>query len=67
MKKFDLNMVNPVLRDITIIKMYNNKLIKDFLINLQEKIKKMENISKSIQSFTKESSCSRDITNSFNK
>ena len=63
MKKFDLNMVNPVLRDIIIIKMYNNKLIKDFLINLQEKIKKMENISKSIQSFTKESSCSRDITN----
>jgi hypothetical protein len=63
MKKFDLNMVNPILRDITIIKMYNNKLIKDFLINLQEKIKKMENLSKTIQSFTKESSCSRDITN----
>ena len=63
MKKFDLNMTNPILRDMLLIKMHNNEIIKDFLIKLQEKIKKMENLSKTIQSFTKESSCSRDITN----
>ena len=63
MKKFDLNMVNPILRDMIIIKMSNNEIIKDFLVKLQDKIKKMENLSKTIQSFTKESSCSRDISN----
>ena len=63
MKKLDLNMVNPILRDMCIIKMYDNEIIKDFLVKLQEKIKKMENLSKTIQSFTKESSCSHDIAN----
>ena len=43
--------------------MSNNEIIKDFLVKLQDKIKKMENLSKTIQSFTKESSCSRDISN----
>ena len=63
MKKLDLNMVNPILRDMSIIKMYNNEIIKDFLVKLQDKIKKMEKLSKTIQSFIKESSCSRDISN----
>jgi hypothetical protein len=63
MKKLDLNMVNPILRDISIIKMYDNEIIKDFLVKLQDKIKKMENLSKTIQSFSKESSCSRDLAN----
>jgi hypothetical protein len=63
MKKLDLNMVNPILRDMSIIKMYDNEIIKDFLVKLQDKIKKMENLSKTIQSFTKESSCSRDLAN----
>ena len=63
MKKLDLNMTNPVLRDLVIIKMNDNKLIKDFLPNLQKKIKKIEKLAKSISSFTKESSCSGDITN----
>ena len=40
MKKLDLNMINPVLRDLVIIKMNDNKLIKEFLPNLHKKIKK---------------------------
>ena len=63
MKKLDLNMINPVLRDLVIIKMNDNKLIKEFLPNLHKKIKKIEKLSKSISSYTKESSCSRDIAN----
>ena len=63
MKKLDLNMINPVLRDLVIIKMNDNKLIKDFLPNLHKKIKKLEKLAKSIAAYTKESSCSRDITN----
>jgi hypothetical protein len=63
MKKFDLNFVNPVLREYNIIKMNNNKIINDFLPLLQKDIKKMEKLSLAIRSFTKESCCSEDISN----
>ena len=63
MKKLDLNMTNPVLRDLIIIKINGNKLITDFLPKLQKNIKKVEKLSKIINSFTKESSCSGDISN----
>ena len=62
MKKFDLNFINPVLRDLNIINMNNNKIIKEFLSTLQSNIKKMEKLCNSISSFTKESSCSKDLT-----
>ena len=63
MKKLDLNMTNPILRDLIIIKINGNKLITDFLPKLQKNIKKVEKLSKIINSFTKESSCSGDISN----
>jgi len=63
MKKFDLNFVNPVLREFNIVKMNNNKIINDFLPLLQKNIKKMEKLSLAIRSFTKESCCSEDISN----
>ena len=53
MKKLDLNMTNPVLRDLIIIKINGNKLITDFLTKLQKNIKKVEKLSKIINSFTK--------------
>ena len=62
MKKFDLNFVNPVLRDLTLIKMNNNKIIQEFLPTLINNLKKMEKLAQTISSFTKESSCSKDIT-----
>ena len=62
MKKLDLNFINPVLKELNLIKINNNKIITDFLSSLQNNIKKMEKISSIIRSFTKESSCSKDIT-----
>ena len=63
MNKCDLNFVNPVLKDVEIIKINNNKIIKEFLINLQKYIKKVETILINIQSFAKTSSCSGDYNN----
>ena len=63
MNKCDLNFVNPVLKDVEIVKINNNKIIKDFLINLQKYIKKVENILINIQSFIKNASCSGDYKN----
>ena len=63
MTKCDLNFVNPVLSDIELIKMNNNKLIKDFLINMQKNIKKVEIIVKKIQSHTENFICSGDYPN----
>ena len=63
MNKCDLNFVNPVLKDVEIIKINNNKIIKEFLINLQKYIKKVETILINIQSFTKTPSCSGDYNN----
>ena len=63
MAKCDINFVNPVLKDINILKIHNNELIKEFLINLQNKIIKMEKISRIIQSFIQNSSCSGDYSN----
>ena len=60
MNKCDLNFVNPILKDVIIVKMNNNQLIKDFLVGLQKNIKKMEKLVKTIQSFNKNSSCSGD-------
>ena len=63
MNKCDLNFVNPVLKDVEIVKINNNKIIKDFLINLQKYIKKVENILINIQSFIKNASCSGNYKN----
>ena len=63
MNKCDLNFVNPVLKDIEIIKMNNNKIIKDFLVSLQKNIKKVEKIVHNIHKFTEKFSCSGDYNN----
>ena len=63
MNKCDLNFVNPVLKDIEIVKMNNNKIIKDFLISLQKKIKKVETIVNNIHKFTENYSYSGDYNN----
>ena len=63
MNKCDLNFVNPVLKDIEIVKMNNNKIIKDFLINLQKNIKKIETIVNNIHKFTENYSCSGGYNN----
>ena len=67
MKKFDLNFINPLLKEFNIIKMYNNEKIVEFLISLQNNIRKMEKLSKIVRAFTKNSSCSSDITNFIQK
>ena len=66
-KKFDLNFVNPLLKDITIVKLNNNKIIIDFLNSLQKYIKKIEKLSKSIHSYTKGISPSDDISDFIQK
>ncbi len=63
MNKCDLNFVNPVLKDIEIEKMNNNQIIKDFLVNLQKNIKKVEKIVHDIHKFAENSSCSGDYNN----
>ena len=63
MIKCDINFVNPVLKDLNLIKMKDNELIKEFIINLQSKISKMEKISRLIQPFIQNSSCSGDYIN----
>ena len=60
MNKCDLNFVNPVLDDVEIVDMYNNKLIKNFLVNLQKNIKKIEKLLITIQSYTKSPSSNLD-------
>ena len=61
MNKCDLNFVNPFLNDIEIISIKHNKLkIKDFLINLQKNIKRVEKLLITIQSYTKSPSCLGD-------
>ena len=54
-KKLNLNLVNPLLKDTTIIDMNNNKLIKPFLINIHDYIKKLEKISSKMHSYSKNS------------
>ena len=61
--KCDLNFVNPVLKDVRIINMNNNKLIKDFLINLQKNIKKVQKLLIIVQSYAKFSSSSGNYNN----
>ena len=53
--KFNLNMVNPLLKDTKIIDMNNNKLVKNFLSKLNVNIKKLEKISSKIHSKSKNS------------
>ena len=60
MNKCDLNFVNPVLDDVEIVDMYNNKLIKNFLVNLQKNIKKIGKLLITIQSYTKSPSSNLD-------
>ena len=61
MNKCDLNFVNPYIKDIEILNLEDNKLrIKDFLINLQKNIKKIEKLLIKIQSYNKSSSCLGD-------
>ena len=61
MNKCDLNFVNPYINDIEILNLEDNKLrIKDFLINLQKNIKKIEKLLIKIQSYNKSSSCLGD-------
>ena len=60
MNKCDLNFVNPILKDVELIKMQNNEIIKKFVINLQKYIKNMETIVWKIQSNIDNSICSKD-------
>ena len=53
--KLNLNMVNPLLKDTTIIDMNNNKLIKPFLTNIQSYIKKLEILSSKMHAYSKNS------------
>jgi hypothetical protein len=53
--KFNLNLVNPLLNDITIINMTHNKLIKEFLLSLKKYISKLEKLSSKIHRHTKDS------------
>ena len=53
--KINLNLVNPLLKDIKIIDMNNNKIINDFLVKLKQYIKQLEKISAKIHSFLKNS------------
>ena len=53
--KFDLNFVNPLLRDTKIINMINNKTILNFLSYLKKYIPKIEKISSKIHSHLKNS------------
>ena len=62
MNKCDINFVNPVLKDLNLIKTGNNELIKNFCTNFESKINKMEQICKSIQPFIQNSSCSGDYS-----
>ena len=54
-KKFNLNFVNPLLKDTRIIDMNNNKIITDFINELKKYIKKIEKISSKIHSHSKNS------------
>ena len=54
-KKLNLNMVNPLLRDTIIINMNNNKLITDFLSKFPNNMEKLEKISIKIHSRSKNS------------
>ena len=54
-KKFNLNMVNPLLKDTLIINMNNNKLISNFVSNLKNNIKKLEKLYSKIHSYSKNS------------
>ena len=53
--KFNLNLVNPLLKDTTIIHMTHNKLIKEFLTSLKKYISKLEKLSSRIHRHTKDS------------
>jgi hypothetical protein len=53
--KFNLNLVNPLLKDTTIIHMTNNKLIKEFLPTLKKYIQKLEKLSSKIHHNIKDS------------
>ena len=53
--KFNLNLVNPLLKDTTIIHMTHNKLIKEFLPTLKKYIQKLEKLSSKIHHNIKDS------------
>ena len=53
--KFNLNLLNPLLKDTIIIHMTNNKLIKEFLPTLKKYIQKLEKLSSKIHRNTKDS------------
>ena len=53
--KFNLNLLNPLLKDTIIIHMTNNKLIKEFLPTLKKYIQKLEKLSSKIHHNTKDS------------
>ena len=67
MKKFDLNLVNPVLKDLVIINMNNNNIISNYLSTINKKIKQLEKLSKIIYTFTQGIANSNDITNFIKK
>ena len=60
--KFNLNMVNPLLKDTKIIDMNNNKLIEKFITKLNKSIKKLEKISSKIHSGSKNSIINDNLT-----
>jgi hypothetical protein len=47
-KKFSLNFKNPLLSDVKIIDMLNNKLIKEFVSNLKQNDKKLDDLLKKV-------------------
>ena len=51
--KLSLNLNNPLLTDIKIFNMRNNKLIQDFVYDLKNTIKSLEETSKKIKSYSK--------------
>ena len=53
--KFNLNLLNPLLKDTIIIHMTNNKLIKEFLPTLKKYIQKLEKLSSKIHHNIKDS------------
>ena len=53
--KFNLNFVNPLLKDTKIINMENNKIIINFIKYIQKGIKKLEKVSSRIHSHSKNS------------
>jgi len=51
--RFNLNFANPILKNIKIINLSNNKLISDFIFSMKNKIKKLKEISIKIHQITK--------------